>query len=322
MRIENLIFLIGGELKNSPEISVINNFTFDVNLIKRGDLFFAKDKNEIEIAIKNGAYAIVFEGWTQITDQEIAWIKVDNLQNAALKLLRFLIIKEQIPLFLVTDIEFELAKNLLLNSEILFIEDDFIDSLINFYQNSPKLIFLKDKELLKRLALDIYNLNKTKEIKIINRYLFEISFVFNKKYFERVQISPIFIDELKKVLSIFEEFNILYSFKNLENFPHFKPYFVDKYLNQLEFGKSDRVIIVETNEKLLKREKEFLKNNAKWAKKIFISPKYIDNNFLVINEFDKIYEILYNLNYNFALIGIKDFKLKNFSQIKNQKTLF
>ena len=321
MRIDSITFLIGGELKSSPSIKEIKGFCSNALDIKRGDLFFAKDKNSIEDAVKNGAYAIIFEGPVQITDSEIAWIKVNSLEDAALKLLRFFLIQNQTPIIKLSPTEYDLAKSLTNSEEILFFGDEFIKNFINFNKNKPKLVLINSYKISKKLALDLYELNIKENIKIIKEYIFETSFIFKNIYYERVHISSLFIKELNRVLNIFEEFNILYNLKNIEKFSHFKPIFVDKDFNALEFGKSDKVLIVENDYNLLENEKKFLERRAKWAKKIYISDKKIDD-FIFINRFDKIDEILYNLAFNFALICVKDFNIENLKKEKIYKSLF
>jgi len=318
MRIENLLYLLDGELKSSPSIKKIGGFSCEASLVKRGDLFFAKNKKEIELAVKNGAYSIVFEGWTQIIDNEIAWIKVKNLQNSALKLLRFFLIQNQIPLFRLDYLEYEMAKTLDHSLEILFLEKDFVSNLIQLSKKEKKIALIYDNEIFKKLSLDNYEIKTDKKIKILNSYLFETSFIYNNIYYERVNISPLFIKNLDKVLNIFELFFINYHIKNIENLNRFKPIFVDSYFNRLDFGKSDRVLIIENDYDLLQREREFLEEKAKWAKKIYISDKDIKD-FILAKDFDKIRDILYNKNFNFALIGAKDFDLS--SLLKNKKIM-
>jgi hypothetical protein len=48
-------------------------------------------ENNIELAIKNGAFAIIVEENFPIIDNEIAWIKVKNIEDTIIKLIRYLI---------------------------------------------------------------------------------------------------------------------------------------------------------------------------------------------------------------------------------------
>jgi ferrochelatase len=57
---------------------------------------------------------------------------------------------------------------------------------------------------------------------------------------------------------------------------HFKPIFVDKYLNVIDFGKSNKFIICQKNLELLLNEIKYLEKKYKYGKTIFISPIHID----------------------------------------------
>jgi len=321
MRIENLVFLIGGELKSSPSICEINDFSFDAHSLKRGNLFFAKNKNEIDVAIQNGAYAVIFEGWTQIVDSEIAWIKVENLEIAALKLLRFYLIQKDIPIIKFDQLEYDIFKSISNDKNVLYIDDDFINSFINLYKKDIKFAIIKDIEILKKISLDFLTPNIEDKINITKSYIFETSFIYKNSYFERVHIAPIFIKSLNKVLNILDSYNIDYVVKNIEKLNHFKPIFIDNSFNIKEFGKSDKVLILEDCYNLLNIEKEFLEKNIKWAKKIYISDRKIKE-FIYEKDFDKIREVLYNLTFNFALIGAKNFPVEKLGKTKIYKSLF
>ena len=72
MRLENLLALTHGKLISEPFVNSFENIVFDARSVKRGDLFMAFDDRSIEEAIFNGAYGILFDKPTQITDSEIA----------------------------------------------------------------------------------------------------------------------------------------------------------------------------------------------------------------------------------------------------------
>ena len=78
MKISSIVDIIDGSLLNSPSIPFIYSIKTNVRKIKEGDLFIAKNSDDIELAIKNGAFAIIIEKNLPIIDNEIAWIKVVN----------------------------------------------------------------------------------------------------------------------------------------------------------------------------------------------------------------------------------------------------
>ena len=116
MRLENVLALTYGKLINTPFVSSFTTVTLDAKSVKRGDLFMAFDEESIEEAILNGAYGIVFCKPTQISDSEIAWIKVANLEDALARLLRFKLIDTNSQIYETNDIVIELALQIMTES--------------------------------------------------------------------------------------------------------------------------------------------------------------------------------------------------------------
>ena len=72
MQISSILDIVDGSLLNSPSISFIYSIKTKVNKVKEGDLFITKNLDDIELAIKNGAFAIILEENYPIIDNEIA----------------------------------------------------------------------------------------------------------------------------------------------------------------------------------------------------------------------------------------------------------
>jgi len=88
MKIEDIINLTEGVLTNTPKVHAIEAATVYPSKVDQGDLFFSSSQEEIDKAIKNGAYAIVYDNNEIIKkDDEIAWIKVSDIQLAALSVM-------------------------------------------------------------------------------------------------------------------------------------------------------------------------------------------------------------------------------------------
>ena len=109
MRLENFLALTHGKLLNEPCVNSFENTVFKASKVKRGDLFFAYDAQDIELAVINGAYGIVFNKSTQIIDSEIAWINVNNIDEAVKRLLRFKMIEKEIVAYECNEIILKLA---------------------------------------------------------------------------------------------------------------------------------------------------------------------------------------------------------------------
>ncbi len=313
MRLQNVVSLIGGEIKNQPAISQIASFSTSLNAVKRGDLFFAKDKSLVPQAIKRGAYAIVYEGWIQIQDEEIAWIKVENLENAVIKLLRFLLIQNQTKIFVVSKLALEYASLILHDKRAAILHDPF--HLLQSFNNEEFLF--ATKEQVNALALDFEH-PPAIETKIVQEFLFATSFIMRGRYFDRLQVAPLFFEHFKEILGFMEEYDLFVDFDNLKEFPHFKPHFIDSAFRPVEFGKSERVIITEPDCKLLQKEAKYLNKAAPWAKKIYVAFDCKLENFAII-DFAKLQAYLSKRSFTHALVQYFDITL--LEKKREQKSL-
>ena len=101
MKIEDILNLTEGTLSNTPKVQAIESATVFPSKVDHGDLFFSSNQEEIDKAIENGAYAIVYDDENIVRhDEEIAWIKVSNIQLAAFKLIRYVVIKKEAIFFI------------------------------------------------------------------------------------------------------------------------------------------------------------------------------------------------------------------------------
>ena len=100
MKIEDILNLTEGTLSNTPKVQAIESATVYYSKVEHGDLFFSSNQEEIDQAIANGAYAIVYDDDSIVRkDEEIAWIEVSDIQLAAFKLIRYVIIKKRVKVF-------------------------------------------------------------------------------------------------------------------------------------------------------------------------------------------------------------------------------
>ncbi len=313
MRLANLISLIGGELQNRPLISQITGFSSSLHTLKPGDLFFAVTKSQIPQAIAKGAYAIVYKEKMQILDKEIAWIQVDNLELAAIKLIRFLLIRNGAKLFSLSDLALEFSKLIIEDKDVAILEDPF--TFLQHYKQQK--FILLSKSILLKLALDPTPLPPVK-VQIVQTRLFETSFIFQDFYYERIRVSPLFFDYFQEVLAFINTYPIPFEFDKAKFFPHFLPHFIDNSFRVCEFGKSDRVIITEPDCSLLPKEAEFLQQMAPWAKKLYIAFDCTLPNFAII-DVAKLPEKLYKSTFTYALV--QNFDIQMLAKKQEQKNL-
>jgi len=310
MRLENLLALTHATLVSEPCISNFENIIFDVNKVNRGDLFIAQNIQEIPQAITNGAYGIFYEASTPITDKEIAWIKAENLDEALKRLLRFRLIEKEITAYSCNEIVLKLAQQVVCDPHFVVVHGDTQQLFKSLWhiENRSILLFSPDLNDTRLFAHEKSTpSNSFEKITIIEKTLFETSFIYDNTYFERQLISPFFIPYLEELFNIYKTLNINYKIKKFNSIEHFEPVFTNRNFEIKEFGTSDNVLIFETNVQLMELEILYLQNNATWANIIYIVPSSTDlstkdNTYFYKNE-TQILDILKNNRFNFAFIA-------------------
>ena len=309
MRLENFLALTHTSLVNEPCVNGFENIIFDAIKVKRGDLFFAFDKDSIDIAVTNGAYGVVFDTPTQISDNEIAWIKSDNLDDTLKKLLRFKMIEKEVVVYECNEIILKLALQVITQTNFLVINGDMqsiYKSMSNMEQRTTLLFSpeLNDKDIFAS-AREMPSTN-IQTIEIMEQTLFETSFIYDNVYYERQLISPFFIPYLEELLYLYKSLKINFRLKKFIPINHFEPVFTNKNFEIKNFGASDKVLIFEPNANLIESEMIFLQSRASWANIIFIIPNSStcrDNeNVFRYEKENEITQILKNNSFNFALI--------------------
>lgn len=329
MQISSLIDIIGGRLLNSPSISFIYSFKTDSSKVKEGDLFIAKNLDDVELAVKNGAFAVIIENFYPIIDNEIAWIKVDSIEKSLIHLIRFKLAHFNLEAYYCDKISFDLLNCFASNSNknIKFITEDlnsFIKELDDI-QNDD-IIISTNKSILDKLYPNNKNFNKDiYEIKNLTEHsLFEVSFSFNDIYLQRVRLSSIYIPQLIATSNFLD---IELDLSRLKYFNHLKPLFLDKTYHLTDFGKSEKFVLVQNDFNLIDDEIKYLKSRYNYAKTIFITSTYIkslDEEQIKIDDLSSLQEVLKQHSYNAVyLIGF-DYEevLLTLTKLEDENTLF
>ena len=307
MRLENLIRLIQGKLLTTPAISAVSGIAFDPSEVKPGDIYICLDRlqTSLEIASKAGAHALVFDNSTTITDSEIAWIEVDNLDMALARLARFYIANHNIATYKLNNLEVALAKSMGIPKPIMLIENDLIQLLYALWDaNLPLAIIGNNRLLLERIAPDATTLkNYHQEPKILpTSTLFYTCFVLEERFYQHVPMPPFWVEAFGRVANLFGSFGWKYT--NLKPLGHFTPLFVDKHLSLHPFGSTRKALIIEPDLKLFKEELKYLKSRYKKSDIFVCMPKkqasQIEADFIYEKE-DEILK-LDSKNFRYALI--------------------
>lgn len=318
MRLENFLALTQATLINEPCIYSFENIVFEASKVKRGDLFFAFDKENIPLAVANGAYGVVFEGKADISDGEIAWIKVETLEGALKKLLRFKMIEKEVVAYECNEIVLKLSQQVITQTNFLSLSGDLKSIFKSLWDIESRAIVLFSPALTdEKIFASVKKMpgRPFLPIEIMEQTLFETSFIYDNIFYERQLISPFFISYLEELLHFFKTAKINYKLKKFTPIEHFEAVFTNKKLEVKSFGTSDKVLIFEPNVGLIDSQILFLKRHASWANIIFIVPSHSkeqksENIFIYKNEKD-IIKILKENSFHFALIAGVDKSILN-----------
>ncbi|MGJ0332357.1 peptidoglycan synthetase [Aliarcobacter cryaerophilus] len=328
MKISSIVDIVDGELLNSPSISFINNISSDANKVKTSDMFIAKNIEDLKIALQNGAYAVIFEKDFEVIDNEIAFIKVKNLELALLKIVRYKLSTLKIKSYFCTDETFDMLKLYQNNhTKPIFLISKNIEKAFKFIDDikDGDILISKNKKLLESIYPDSKEFEKKLDensIKnLIKHSLFELSFSYKDIYFSKLRLSKIYLNSF---LNIYDFFKGNIDISKLKLYSNFKAIFIDKDFQPIESGKSDSFIICQTNKNLIPIEIAYLKNEFKYAKTIFISKYKIsfldEKEQIIINNIEDLKNILKNLKFNCVyLIGFTN--QESFEFLENSQKL-
>lgn len=332
MRLENLLALTHGKLVNEPFVNSFSNVIFEAKNIKRGDIFVAFDETAIEEAVFNGAYGILFSKPTQIRDNEIAWIKVENLEDALVRLLRFRLLDKEIVVYEADEIMVKLAHQVMSDLNFIVLEGDICSLFKALWAIQSGSVVLFSPTL---TSVDLFtktrkpSKNPPKTIHIVEQTLFETSFVYEDIYYERQSISPYFIPYLEMLFYLFKSEKTLFRLRKFTPLDHFEASFINRNFEIKEFGTTDRVLIFEKSYLFVESQMLFLQKEASWAKLLYILPESytghritnFDSIFFYKNE-REIMPLLKKHSFHFALIvGVDKYILKAVAPKHTQLTL-
>ena len=326
MKIEDILNLTEGTLSNTPKIQAIESATVYVSKIDQGDLFFSSTQEEIDQAIENGAYAIVYDD-DNITrnDEEIAWIKVSSIQLAAYKLIRYVTIKKEAQFFLIAEHEQTFLKMILTHkTNISFISNDWRKAFEQILNAQDSLFVGTNKELMQLIKPDVQKLEKEVDGYVVSDTLFKTTFKVGGFVYQEKDLIPFHVDYLLRVIHFCEENSLPYSVERLKHTKHFSPVFINSNLQSTKSSNSDQVAIFTDNVADIVEAREYIRRTNTWVKGIVITPPKtkvpgIDRPHWFESE-EEIRAILKNTLFNYAFIYNTDKSILN--TIKEDYSLF
>lgn len=274
--IENLAAVCNGELLQKPSVTTITSFTAEPQKVTRGAAFFSFDgkSEDISEALLRGAYAIIHEQTIQTDDNEIAWIKVDDIEKAMIRFMRFLVETKTLNAIFLDRLQFDMLRLFKLQFDANFIQNNIKDALSQLLISGEKsYIFCADKGLLEQIAPQFESIKKSAEATILQSHsIFKTSFVYGENYFKDFSLPALFVGEFAALIEFLNEKKLLFRVDNIEKIGHFEPIFVNTALEARAFGTTNQAIIIETDEELFRREIDWIKDYVSGEYLLVLAP--------------------------------------------------
>ncbi|GAA9580635.1 hypothetical protein HpHA55_16300 [Helicobacter pylori] len=308
-----------GELQNTPSISYFNSIVLSLNKVQKGSLFVAKDHTLIPKALELGAYGILYAGEYPLSDRDVAWIKLKDIEHSLNHLFKFCLLNEHVVGALLSPIELEIASKIMVSDFVWCLKESLEDL---FIIEGCKIAFFDKLEWLhlfykqERLKEDL----KESCLIVLNQSFFCSTLVYEKQEYE-LKMPCIFLEPLKRVIQLCEKLQIEFDLNLLgkKEYPldHCKPFFVNKNLEIAPYGTTARVIVAETSKELFEMMLQKALETLSWGKIVVFCRKNSAAFFKKTNPYfyttqNNLKEQLKNLAFNFAFIyGISSHHLES-----------
>ncbi|WRD10872.1 ferrochelatase [Helicobacter pylori] len=308
-----------GELQNTPSISYFNSIVLSLNKVQKGSLFVAKDHTLIPKALELGAYGILYAGEYPLSDRDVAWIKLKDIEHSLNHLFKFCLLNERVVGVLLSLIELEIASKIIVSEFVWCLKESLEDLFIiegckiAFFDKLEWLHLFYKQECLKE---DL----KESRLMILNQSFFCSALVYEKQEYE-LKMPCIFLEPLKRVIQLCEKLQIEFDLNLLgkKEYPldHCKPFFVNKNLEIAPYGATARVVVAEASKELFEMMLQKALETLSWGKIVVFCRKNSAAFFKKTNPYcyttqNNLKEQLKNLAFNFAFIyGISSHYLES-----------
>jgi ferrochelatase len=271
--IEDILNLTEGTLRNQPAVQAIEGATTFPSKIDQGDLFFAVNPEDIPTALSNGAYAIVHEGEVPITDDEVAWIGVESIQNAAFRLLRYVLLKKEAEFVYLQPHEISFVRQILTHrGNITFLAEAWYKAFEQVLNGEGHLFVSSDEALLTQIKPDCAHLEDEADGYPVSDTLFRTTFRVGKYVYQDREMVPYHLPHLLRAIAFCDAHALPYAIDKVHYTRHFLPVFVNGKFEVVSKGSSDRVLIFTDNIEDIVRAREYVRYQATWVKSIVLTP--------------------------------------------------
>ncbi|ECR2843439.1 hypothetical protein KOM84_001359, partial [Campylobacter jejuni] len=256
MQISNLGELLNATLIHEGSVLSVEGFAINLNELKAGFAFFNNDKKEITQAVKKGAYAIITENDITIEDKDIFYFRVENLEQALVRFLRFFCEDKECEFLLFKSYELSLCKAFYFNILKGNIFADF-EKLIK--AKKGEIFCYCEENYLNKLCAYSHSLKDANFTLLSRSSFFFTTLICENLYFKNLNLPFFYANSFAKIISFLKEKNqkIIFDFNKIDDF---KIYFIDDKFEITPFGSSSQAFIVSNNQNTFEFWKEKFKN--------------------------------------------------------------
>lgn len=249
MRLETVLAVTGGRLLNTPCISGFESVATRLKKVHRGTLFVARNEEDIDAAVRQGAYGIITDLDIAATDREIAWIRVGSLADALPRLLRLWLVENPRKIRYVPPSIFDFIRQTCYDHGIVTLTRDDDRRSDQLFGSTPlQTIFCDDAEFIEHIGYPLETAESDPlECSVVSESVFETSLVLDGHYHRRLHLAPCMLPAFLNAVGILKHLSADYTLQHLSHTPAFEPVFIDGHGEKLPFGAGEHVLIFADN---------------------------------------------------------------------------
>jgi len=321
MTISSIVDIVHGELLNKPSINRIENIKIDAKKVKRGDLYISFFDDDIDIALNNGAYGLIVSRKRAVTDSECAWIAVDDLNEAVLLLLRYILIEKDIVFYHFEEPCFSISKKMLgRDRSIAFLENSAYSWIDNILENENIRYCISDrKSILNILTSDVKVLPEIYETVVLKESLFCMTLFCNENY-HSIRLSSRLKDYVCAIIDFSEKNNLSYSYDSLPEGSVFQAHYVNSRA-EIVSKPSKYVVIFDRcfSSSYSQESVKYLQEFYKWAKILYLAD-YEKTGSIFFKDEKELKQIMSGQKFDIAFVQItKDISLEAYRKSQSKQ---
>ncbi|WP_121756944.1 hypothetical protein [Helicobacter felis] len=284
MYVAEVVEITRGVLQSTPYIRAFAHATTNPKRA-RGALFVALQSQDIQTAIENGAYGVLYDQNMEISDPEIAWIYVSNLDQALFRLLRYHLLG--VCALCVSKITFTILSKIVENPKVLFFEGAEVELLNLDLDQMGHVIFYNPQ--LKRYFEQEITLPIHQPFNILLEQLFSLSIVYKDQRLD-LHLPSFYAPDLAQALLACEMLGLEARLEHLGSVALMRPFYVNDVLEPSAQGHKILVggLEVESLQALL----EYIHSLTPWHVVQIFSPVPLDTPCHIYEDLDHLKTLL------------------------------